>query len=142
MSSVDFTVGDQVFKLSSRPKHKAVKEIRNILTGWLLDRIDLSELKGSKSMSLEDALQKVILSDPRMALEVEDIESTLLVDQTIILSTGLSYKELSAVKDEMYEDEYMDLFDKCVEVLGGDANSFFGRYDSKSTSRSTKKVEN
>ena len=139
MSEVEFTVGKQAFKLSSRPKHKDVKAIRNILTGWLLDRIDLSEIKGSKSISLEDALQKVILSDPRMALEVEDIESTLLSDQTIILATGLSYKELTTVKDDMYEDEYIELFDKCVEVLGGDANSFFVRYGSKSTSRSTKK---
>jgi len=121
--------------LHERPKHSAVMAVQNFMTDWLLSRIDVAALDLDAGTDLESTIKQAMVVDPTLLQELTLMQKTLAIDQTIILSTGLTTKELTALKDDMYEDEYMNLYERAKEALGGDAADFFGRYVTNMTSK-------
>jgi hypothetical protein len=127
---MNITISGKEIELNERPKHKAVMQVQNIMTEWLMENIDLSNL--APSTSIEEALQQSLVSNPALAVSVNQMQQTLQIDQTIMLATGFSYKELNALKDEVFEDEYQQLYEGACKALGGNASDFFGAYSSGS----------
>jgi len=119
---------------TERPKHKSVVAAKGIMTTELLNMMDLSEVDPTKGIS--DFLKDKISEDPDMIVKLSNLKSDLSIDQTIILATGLEYSTLQEIKEEMYADEFIDLFEKSKESLGGKtAEDFFAIYPTSMTSK-------
>jgi hypothetical protein len=94
----------------------------------------LSEVDPTKGIS--DFLKDKISEDPDMIVKLSNLKSDLSIDQTIILATGLEYSTLQEIKEDMYADEFIDLFEKSKESLGGKtAEDFFAIYPTSMTSK-------
>ena len=138
-NAVRVTVGKQVIELNSRPKHRAVKAVQNVLTDFVLSKMEITKEMIDSPESIDGAVQTAMTTDPEMMSQINELETTLLTDQTIMLASGLTHSELRAIIDEAYEDEYRELYEKSVEVLGGDANSFFCIYEQNTSSEAPRK---
>lgn len=120
------TINGREIELNARPKHAAVVKVQNLMTDWLMSQIDTSNM--DQSVSIEVALQKAVIQDRDLTQKVTEMQQTLEIDQTIILSTGMEYSELVELKNSIYEDEYVGLFEAACKAIGGTANDFFGLY--------------
>jgi len=121
------TINDMKVKFTERPKHRSVMEARNIMTKEIMKMVDIKNVDPSKSIS--DYLKEQIASDPNIAIKLSNLKTDLEVDQTIMLATDLDYSTLQEVKDEIYADEFIELYEKSKEALGGKtAEDFFNIY--------------
>jgi hypothetical protein len=123
---MNITISGKEIELNERPKHKAVMQVHDIMTEWLMSKVDMTGY--SPNENIESVMKKAMVKNPKLTIEVSQMQLTLERDQTIMLSTGFSYKELSELKDEMYEDDYHALFEKSRTAIGGTANDFFEAY--------------
>lgn len=123
-------IAGKEIEFDERPRHKSVVAVQNLMTDWLLKNIDLENIDGG--LPIEAAMKQQVLRNPTLLLEVQELEASLAIDQTIMLSTSMTYKELKILKDTLYEDEYLKMYDISMEALGGSADSFFEIYDSDS----------
>lgn len=133
MSELSYTIAGTVLKLSARVKHKHVRRAQNLMTDWMLKNIDMTIIMSAsdgKEASMSEMLQAAILAKPQLAADIQDLENSMAIDQTIMLASGLDHSILMELKEEAYEDEYIGLYEKCFKLLGGDANSFFEVYRS------------
>lgn len=143
MSSNDlkYTFAGQELNLSPRVKHKYVRRAQNLMTEWMLQNVDMTALINSEDKeesSMREMLQAAIMDKPNLAMDIQDIENSIILDQTIILASGLEYPVLVGLKEEAYEDEYIELYKTCSKLLGGNANDFFEVYRTGSTSKPRK----
>jgi NCAIR mutase (PurE)-related protein len=120
------TIADQKIKLYEHPKHRAVQQVQDIMTTWMLEKVDMSTI--DQDMELEDAIKQALMNNPKLASEITPMQRTLPLDQTIMLATNMSYKELQAIADDMTEAEYIKLYEESKKTIGGTANDFFGVY--------------
>ena len=120
------TIAGQKIKLYEHPKHRAVQQVQDIMTTWMLDKVDMSTI--DQNMELEYAIKQALIKDPKLAAEITSMQRTLPLDQTIMLATNMTYKELQALADDITEAEYIKLHDVSKEAIGGTANDFFGVY--------------
>lgn len=112
---------------NERPKHKSVTAARGIMTRELMKLLDVSDIDPTKGVS--DALNTMIVENPELASHISALQSELELDQTIMLSTELQYSTLQELKEEMYADEFIKLYEKSMEALGGkSAEDFFAIY--------------
>jgi hypothetical protein len=121
-----------------RPKHKSVVAARGIMTGEMLKLIDIKNIDPTKDVSafMADKLEK----DPDIVTKLADLKAEIELDQTIILATGLDYSTLVELKEEMYADDFVALYEKSTKALGGKtAEDFFSIYPT-STNLMGKKV--
>jgi len=144
MSTLKYTFAGNILKLSSRVKHKYVRRAQNLMTDWMLKNIDMTvimEASDGKEASMSEMLQAAILAKPQLAADIQDLENSMIIDQTIMLASGLEHEVLIELKEEAFEDEYIELYEKCQKLLGGNANHFFEVYRTGSISaRSEKKT--
>lgn len=143
MSGLKYTFAGQELTLSARVKHKYVRRVQNIMTEWMMNNLDMKTLMESGDggeASMSTLLQNAIMADPQMALKIQDLENSMILDQTIILASGIEHSVLLELKEEAYEDEYIELYEKCRELLGGNANDFFEVYRIGSTSHRNKRM--
>lgn len=143
MSGLRYTFAGQELTLSARVKHKYVRRVQNIMTEWMMNNLDMKTLMESGDggeASMSTLLQNAIMADPQMALKIQDLENSMILDQTIILASGIEHSVLLELKEEAYEDEYIELYEKCRELLGGNANDFFEVYRIGSTSPRNKRM--
>ena len=136
-----FVFAGKELTLSPRVKHKYVRRAQNLMTEWMLKNIDMKTIMdtgdgGEASMS--GILQTAILANPALASDIQELENSMLIDQTIMLASGLDHSVLVTLKNEAYEEDYINLYKKCVELLGGDANDFFGVYRTDLSSKQSK----
>ena len=120
------TIAGQKIKLNEHPKHRAVQQVQDIMTTWMLDKVDMSTI--DQDMELEEAIKQALIKDPKLAAEITSMQRTLPLDQTIMLATNMSYKELQALADDITEAEYIKLHEESKKAIGGTANDFFGVY--------------
>ena len=120
------TIAGQKIKLHEHPKHRAVQQVQDIMTTWMLDKVDMSTI--DQDMELEDAIKQALIKDPKLAAEITSMQRTLPLDQTIMLATNMTYKELQALADDITEAEYIKLHEDSKGAIGGTANDFFGVY--------------
>jgi len=140
-NGLKFTFGGQELNLSPRVKHKYVRRAQNLMTEWMLQNIDMTSILnagGKEEASMNELLHTAIMEKPNLAIEIQDIENSIILDQTIMLASGLDYPVLVGLKEEAYEDEYIELYEKCSELLGGNANDFFEVYLTGSTPKQRK----
>lgn len=140
-NNLKFVFADQELNLSSRVKHKHVRRAQNLMTEWMLQNVDVAALinAGNKEeASMSEMLRGIIMEKPDLAMEIQDIENSIILDQTIMLASGLDYVVLMGLKEEAYEDEYIDLYKTCSKLLGGNANDFFEVYRTGLTSKPRK----
>ncbi|MCK5013784.1 MAG: hypothetical protein KAS66_08180 [Candidatus Omnitrophica bacterium] len=133
---IDFEFGGQTLHLSSKVKHKSVKRANNIMTEWMMNNVPLETIVNSSQgveAPMAELLQTAIMKDPRLAVEIQDLEDSMVIDQTIMLASGLTHPELLSLAEEELEDNYIGLYEKAQELLGGDANDFFAVYRSGSS---------
>lgn len=117
---------------SERPKHRSVTAARGIMTAEVMKLVDIATIDPSKNLS--DFIQEMISNDPMIAVQMAALKDDLNLDQTIILATGLEYSTLQELKDEMYSDEFIDLYNKSKKTLGGKtADDFFSIYPTNMT---------
>lgn len=126
------TIGEREIEFDERPRHKAIVAVQNLMTNWLLENINLKDIDGD--LPIEIVMKQQVLRNPVLLIEIEEFEESLLIDQTIMLSTGMTYKELKLLKDSLYEDEYIEMYNAATKALGGTADSFFDIYDTNSNS--------
>ena len=132
------TINGTKITFSERPKHRSVTSARGIMTTELMKLIDISNIDPSKNLS--DFIQEKIVEDPTIAVQLAGLKDDLSIDQTIILSTGLEYTTLQELKDEMYADEFIDLYNKSKKALGGKtAEDFFSIYPTSTISEAEMK---
>jgi hypothetical protein len=120
------TINDREIELHARPKHAAVVKVQNLMTEWLMSKIDTTNL--DSSLSIEVALQQAVVVNPELMKAATEMQQTLELDQTIMLATNMECRALEKLKETMYEDEYIGLFEASCEAMGGSANDFFGIY--------------
>ena len=120
------TISGIDIELHKRPKHAAVVKVQNLMTEWLMSKIDTTNL--DSSLSIEVALQQAVVADPKLMKAATEMLQTLELDQTILLATNMEYGELEKLKETVYEDEYIGLFEASCEAMGGTANDFFEIY--------------
>jgi len=120
------TIAGQKIKLYENPKHRAVQQVQDIMTSWMLDKVDMNTI--DQDMELEDAIKQALINNPKLASEITPMQRTLPLDQTIMLATNMSYKELQALADDITEAEYINLYEESRKSIGGTANDFFGVY--------------
>ena len=140
-NKLKFVFGGQELNLSPRVKHKYVRRAQNLMTEWMLRNIDMTAIMGTESKneaSMNEMLHTAIMEKPDLAIEIQDIENSIILDQTIMLASGLDYVVLTELKEEAYEDEYIELYEKCSDLLGGNANDFFEVYLTGSTLKQRK----
>lgn len=140
-NNFDFSINGQMVSLSSRVKHKTVRKTQNIMTDWMLTHIDLETLVASGEQgeaSIGEMLKAAITANPKLASEIQDLENSMILDQTIMLASNLDHSVLLEIKENAYEDEYIGLYEKSCELLGGNANNFFDVYRTGLTSRQLK----
>lgn len=121
-------INGQEIELHEHPKHRAVQQVQDIMTGWMIDKIEMSSI--DPGMPMEDAIKASLMRDPGLATEISSLQRTLPFDQTIMLATNMSYKELQGLTDEITEDEYRELYEASKLAIGGSADDFFGYYSS------------
>ena len=131
---IPMTINGMKITFVERPKHRAVVAVRDIMTSEILKLIDVSDLDGSKSV--EEALTEKVMSNPDIASKLSELQAEMEIDQTIILGTDLDYSTLQELKDDMYSDDFIELFNKAKEVMGGKtAEDFFNAYPTNINSR-------
>ena len=128
-----YTISGHTVDLIERPKHSAVMRVQGLITEWMMSKIDVTNLE--PTLGIEDALQAAILKEPGMAQELSQLQQTMEIDQTILLASNMTIAQLTAIKTEAYEDEYIEFYDAAVDALGGSANSFFENYNINIRSR-------
>ena len=122
------TINGKEIELHEHPKHRAVLQVQGIMTTWMMGEIDISKL--DPNMELKTAIKHALMENPNMATEIEPMQRMLPFDQTIMLSTNMSYKELQKLNDEITEAEFRELYEASCDAIGGTADYFFGYYDS------------
>lgn len=123
------TINDLKVTFTERPKHRDVMAARNIMTDEIMKMVDIKNVDPSKNIS--DYLKEQISSKPELATKLSNLKTDLEVDQTIILATDLDYSTLQELKDEIYADDFIKLYEKSKEALGGkSAEDFFSIYPS------------
>lgn len=141
-----YSFGGQELTLSPRVKHKVVRRVQNVMTEWMLGKINLETMIGNGNVdesSMTEMLQQIMRDDPKMVLEIQDMESSMLLDQTIMLASGIEYSLLKTLKDDAYEEDYIKLYQKCYDILGGTADNFFLVYHTGSVpQRKRKQIPN
>ena len=140
-NDLKYTFGGQELNLSPRVKHKYVRRAQNLMTEWMLQNVDMATIMSTGDggeASMSEMLQAAILAKPQLAGDIQDIENSIIIDQTIMLASGLDHVVLIKLKEEAYEDEYIELYEKCSELLGGNANDFFEVYRTGLTSKQRK----
>lgn len=116
-----------------RPKHKSVVAARGIMTGEMLKLIDIKNIDPTKEIT--DFMTEKLEEDPEMVTKLANLKSEIELDQTIILSTGLDYSTLVELKEEMYADDFIELYEKSQKALGGKtAEDFFSIYPTSMSS--------
>lgn len=132
------TIAGKEIQLNEHPKHRAVQQIQDIMTTWMMEKIDMSAI--DQDMPLEVAIKQALMTNPKLAGEITPMQRLLPFDQTIMLATNMSYKELQALADDMTESEYRTLYEKSKDVIGGSAVDFFGYYNSGMSGMMTTKA--
>lgn len=131
-------IGDREIEFDERPRHKSVVAVQNLMTNWLLANIDLKDI--DNSLRVEVGLRQQIFKNPTLLIAVEEMEASMEIDQTIMLSTTMTYKELVALKEDLYEDEYLQMYEASKSAIGGSAKDFLKVYDTDSKSRTIPKI--
>ena len=116
-------------EFTNNPRHGIVRQIRNLkdssITNFLRVFSDeISELReNDKKFDTEDALMYLMAEHPDEFLEFTKDEENNELIIAISLATNRMWKieEL----DEYSFDEVEMLYDKSLEILGGDVNRFF-----------------
>lgn len=119
-------IAGKEIELIGRPKHRSVIQAQDIMTDWLLKTVDTNDI--DQTVPLEVALQRAIVANPKHTMVISQMQQTLAIDQTIMLATGMEYHEIMELREDIYEDEYHDLYSKSREAIGGTAQDFFERY--------------
>jgi len=116
----------------TRPKHGMVMRVRNLETAVLEKYVDITRL--AQNDKLQEVIQNEMMSNPELRTAMAEVQASKHLDQTILLSAHIdgkpmTYERLVQLKEVMYEDEYMELFEKSKEALGGkEAKDFFSTY--------------
>lgn len=133
------TIGGKSFELHENPKHRAVKNARNYLRDWALQTLDLEKLDTGKE--IDEAIREMIRKDSSKAVDVINMEEEMNTDQTIMLATNKSLKQIEKLKDQLSYQEFNELFEKCKEAIGSDAAGFFSLLGIGSSSIQTTAAE-
>ena len=122
------TINGKEIELYEQPKHRAVLQVQDIMTTWMMDKVEMSSIR--PEIPMEDALKEILLSRPELTTDMASMQRTLQFDQTIMLATNMSYKELQNVTNNVTEVEYRELYEASRDAIGGTAEDFFGYYNS------------
>ena len=116
----------------TRPKHGIVLAVRNIETAVLEKFIDMTKL--DPEHDLQEVIKNEIIRNPKIQVAMAEIQASKDIDQTIMLSAHMNDKpitldQLTNLKAEMYEDEYLEMFEQSKSALGNkEAKDFFANY--------------
>jgi len=122
------TINGKEIELFEHPKHRAVQQVQDIMTSWMMEKIDMSAI--DQDMALEDAIKQALMTNPKLASEITPMQRSLPFDQTIMLATGMTYKELQNFADDITESEYRKMYEASKAAIGGTAEDFFEYYNS------------
>lgn len=114
---------------TNNPKHGIVREVRNLIGDGASSLISLfsNEVKSlideDKEFDINDALAYVMKEHPDEFLEFSRKEE----DNNLIAVISLATNKIWRIEelDEMAYDEVEALYDKSLEMIGGDVNRFF-----------------
>lgn len=116
----------------SRPKHGMVMRVRSLETTVLQKYIDVTKL--AQADKLQEVVQKEMMANVELREAMAELQASKHLDQTILLSAHmdgkpLTYEKLQQLKDVMYEEEYMQMFEEAKAALGDrEAKDFFSTY--------------
>ncbi len=116
----------------SRPKHGAVMAARSIETSVIEQYVDITTIDMNGDM--QSFVKQAMAENPELKTVMMNLQASKHIDQTILLAVRvdgkiINYRELQQLKDEMYEDEYITMFEKSKEALGNkEAKDFFAIY--------------
>jgi hypothetical protein len=119
---------------NERPKHKAVVAARGLMTREIMKLLDITDIDPTQGVS--EALKAKLEENPELTSELAAVQSELSTDQTIILATDLDYSTLQELKEDMYADDFVELYNKSKEAMGGKtAQDFFAIYPTSTNFR-------
>lgn len=122
------TINRKEIELYEQPKHRAVLQVQDIMTTWMMEKVDMSKL--DPNVALEDAIKQALMTNPNLATEIAPMQRMLPFDQTIMLATNMSYGELQNLTNDVTEAEYRELYKGSMDAIGGTADDFFDYYSS------------
>ncbi len=130
-------INDKEYELTNEPTHGVVRKVRRKQKELMISLIEKHSDIIKPTMALDEAIGIILKEKPEdmreYTLETEEFESIA----TISLATGymFTYKDF----DDCSEKEFWNIYDKCVEVLGGNVTDFFARYEKSITSQTNTK---
>jgi hypothetical protein len=123
------------YTLTNEPKHGVVRKVKAERQESLKTFLSLYEGEITKDMDIDDAISKMVKNHPEETIEFG--EKQIDFDRRSTISLACNYYFTDESFDEFTESEIDDIYDKCIEALGGDSGDFFERLESKSN-RNTK----
>jgi len=113
------------YELTDNPSLRTVREVQAMQMGLIRNHLSEDDLKDMESLEDESAIIDAILeSGGTEALQDVMWERSMLENiQTISLAADSVFA--SEDFDDMGAKDYEEIKDKCEDVLGGDASTFF-----------------
>ena len=134
-----FVICNKSYELTKEPKHGVVRKVRKerqvSLKNFILMFKDEVDFNGD----LEKELQNIMKTHPSEAIEFGYSEMDFKQRSTISLALNNYFGEEDF--DDLTDEEIEDIYNKCHEHLGGDADDFFNRLESKSNQNQSVKMQ-
>lgn len=118
------------YELTNEPKHGVVRRVRKERQASLKNFILMFKDEVDFNGDLEKELKNIMKSHPSEAIEFGYSEMDFKQRSTISLALNNYFGEEDF--DDLTEGEIDDIYNRCHEHLGGDADDFFNALESKS----------
>lgn len=108
-----------------KPRHGSVKRAQNVTRDWQLQNLPMKDMDPQKGV--DDAIGDFLKENGEYLARFINFQESAQDYQTIMLATTLTLRDIQNLEDEISQEDWGDLLDKCKDAIGGDAVSFFGR---------------
>lgn len=114
------------------PRHGSVKRAQNLTRDWQLQNLPMKDMDPQKGV--DDAIGDFLKENGEYLARFIDFQESAQDYQTIMLATTLTLRDIQVLEDEISQEDWENLLEECKARIGGDANDFFGKSPTASSS--------
>lgn len=138
---VSVKINGKEFELTDNPSHGIVKKVKKMRMEGVIKLISTHKELVPANVSVDQAIGIIGANDPEAYTDytITDNDYNIIATISLACERIFTHEELDAVGDK----DLYDIYVECARTLGGDANTFFGRFNQpisfeKSTERKKK----